>query len=152
MMKTKNTARLLAVFGLLLASPALQAADHLIHVGGFAGVTVDSAHTSPTLGLDVELSPPLFPFGLIAIADFATGSGNHAVYAGGLTVHPTDELRLVGAVGVESAAGHSAFLVRVGANYDLFDLGPLTLGPAASIDFVSGHKFYVLGIVAGIGL
>ena len=84
------------------------------------------------------------------LADFAGGEIDSQVYAVPLTYHAGEKLRLVGAPGIELSHGHSEFLVRLGAAYD-FHRKRLTISPTASLDFVGGDTFVVVGVGFGVG-
>jgi hypothetical protein len=130
---------------------------HENHVAIFAGATTglgDNSTTHFTLGADYErrLNFVTHALGIGVLVDSAFGDDVETLVAGFVSLHPVTGLMVYGGAGAAFlGAGHDAtFTLRGGAAY-FFELGKFSLGPAASIDHVSGENAIVYGLSGGTG-
>lgn len=113
----------------------------------FAGVTDDDQETAFSLGLDYEykLNRRL---GIGGLLDIAFGDLRAGVLGVPIFVHPTEQLKLLGAPGFERREGENNFLVRLGGSY-VFEVGRVGLAPAFFVDFVDEEEVdvvYIFGL------
>lgn len=122
---------------------------HRNHFAVFGGATLQESEADPTAGLDYELRLSQ-KLGVLALAEVVFAHESIQIYGLGLGWHLTDPLRLALIPALEVSHGHMAFLTRANVEYG-FHLGSLSIGPSASLDFVSGHILLCLGVAVGSG-
>ncbi|MBP2646651.1 MAG: hypothetical protein H6Q77_275 [Gemmatimonadetes bacterium] len=119
-------------------------------LSGFVGGTVEHEGTAFTLGLDYERRlGPLFGVGVII--DKAFGGERAFIAAGALYWHPLPPMRLDIAPGFEriEAEDESAFVLRLGADYDFEIKERWSLGPNVNLDLANGRAVFVFGAELG---
>lgn len=124
-------------------------AAHLNHVALFGGATYYDTHFYQTAGIDYErlLNAKL---GIAGMAEVVFADHALFIAGAGLAWHPVPALKLAAIPALEHSNGHSAFLMRATAEYALH-VGPLSVAPALSADYVSGHVALVPGLAIGTG-
>jgi len=124
-------------------------ASHCHHVAVFGGATIHDSHYYPTVGLDYEF---LFHemAGIVALAEAVFADHTEQIYGLGLAYHPVPALKLAAIPALETADGHSEFLMRGTVEYG-FHLGPVTVAPGVSVDYVAEEILYVPGVAVGMG-
>lgn len=119
-------------------------------LSGFVGGTVEDEGSAFTLGLDYErrLGPH---FGVGVIIDKAFGGERAFIAAGALYWHPLPPMRLDIAPGFEriEAEDESAFVLRLGADYDFELTERWSLGPNVNLDLANGRAVFVFGAELG---
>ena len=134
---------------------------HRNHLAVFLGITQGGEvhgggkEDNPfTVGLDYERRfTPLLGVGFMA--DYLAGERREYVIGFPVIFHAGDA-RFYVAPGWERSTDsprrprENEFMVRLGFLYD-FDVGPIILSPAASIDRVDGENLIVLGFTVGWG-
>jgi hypothetical protein len=123
--------------------------EHHNHAAVFVGATAAHDTGAATVGADYEhrLGGRI---GVIGLADFAFFDHVTTILAAGAVVHPVAALKILATPGVEIAEGESAFVVRVGAGYDVH-VGPGSITPTYNADVSDGHVAHVFGIAFGYG-
>lgn len=122
---------------------------HRNHVALFGGIALHDGEVHPVAGLDwcFRITPK---FGAMAMAEVMFGQEVAQMYGAGATWHVTEAVRLALVPAVEIQPHHTAFLLRLGAEYG-FHVGSLSFGPSAALDYVSGHVIPVFGVAVGSG-
>ena len=123
---------------------------HNHHIAVFGGATAAEDATAATFGADYEYRFQRW-IGATALVDLAFFEHLETILGAGAVVHPVAELKLVAAPGVEIADGHSTFVMRVGAAYDL-RIAQFSISPTYNADIADGHVAHVFGAAVGYGL
>lgn len=140
----------LVLSGISLASDAEGSHPaHHNHLAVFGGATLHDSHVYPSVGLDYEFLPmPMF--GLVALAELVFADHLEQIYGAGLAYHPIAPLKIAAIPALETADGHSSFLMRGTLEYGIH-AGALTVAPSVSVDYVSEEVLFVAGIALGMG-
>jgi hypothetical protein len=129
------------------AKPADRSAEERNELGLFLGGTHTSDDDGFSVGIDYERRLGRW-FGIGGLVEFTGGDFRDGVLAMPFYWHVWKELKLVGAPGVEFAAGDGSddFLVRLGGEYG-FDTGHgFELAPALYVDITDEETALVYGV------
>jgi len=149
-----------ALFALSLASagPALAqgTATHRDSVGGFIGFS-NRYNTDFTFGAEYEHQLQTRPWSVGATLEHTPdviGGNDYTVALATAHYRPASlsRLKLTGGAGIEfrdGASDHARF--RLGAGYDIFQEGRITVTPRISVDFGEGDENVVFGVTGYYG-
>ncbi|MEX2525688.1 MAG: hypothetical protein WD750_12080 [Gammaproteobacteria bacterium] len=146
---------ILLFLSLLLSGPAFSQGAARHSAGGFLGFT-DRDDADFTLGAEYEYRPrEPWSFGAIVehTPDVVFGRDFTLVLAAAHYRPPSiQRLKLTGGAGIEfKDVGGDDARFRLGAGYDVFMNGPLTITPRIAVDFGEGDESIVFGVTAMYG-
>ena len=130
-------------------------AGHARHhtLGIFIGNSTEDRREEPrrgaTLGIEYEYRFAA-EYGVGLVLERVSGDLDVNVVAAPFAYH-RGPWKLYAAPGIESGHGKSEVLLRVGAEYG-FHVGGMEISPQVDLDFVSGERVFVIGVVLAVPL
>ncbi len=88
--------------------------------------------------------------GVTALLEMVFAEHDEQIAGLGVAVHPFAALKVAAIPALVVADGHAAFLMRGTVEYG-FHIGPVSLAPSVSVDFVHSEILFVPGVAVGMG-
>ena len=122
-------------------------------LGLFLGNSTEDRREDPRRGgtIGIEYEYRFAPnYGFAVVLEHIAGEVDVNVLAAGFAYHD-GPWKFYGGPGIERGHGETEPMVRIGAEYD-FHFGKLEVSPQVDLDFVSGERVFVVGVVFAVPL